>query len=80
MLQILAHPDLPHQLVLVAVHARQLADVRENVLQTVGQLERVNVVQAILDVRVDDQLSQAEDFATQMESWKSIEFIALLSI
>lgn len=67
MLQILAHPDLPHQLVLVAVHAGQLADMREYVLQPVGQLERVHVVEAVLDVRVDDQLREAEDLAAQVE-------------
>ena len=48
MLEIFAHPDLLHQLVLVAVHAGQLAHVREDVLETVGKLERVDVVQAIL--------------------------------
>lgn len=40
MLQVLAHADLPHQLVLVAVHACQLAHVGKDVLQTVGQLQR----------------------------------------
>lgn len=40
MLEVLAHADLPHQLVLVAVHSRQLAHVGKDVLQTVGQLQR----------------------------------------
>jgi hypothetical protein len=44
-LEVLAHADLAHQLVLVAVHARQLAHVAERVLQPVSQLERVNVAQ-----------------------------------
>ena len=44
-LQVLAHADLAHELVLVAVHAGQLADVREGVLQPVRQLERVHVAQ-----------------------------------
>lgn len=39
MLQIFAHPDLSHQLVLVTVHASQLANVGEDVLQTIGQLQ-----------------------------------------
>jgi hypothetical protein len=42
-LEVLAHADLPHQLVLVAVHAGQLTHMRKRVLQPVSQLERVNV-------------------------------------
>lgn len=59
MLEILAHPDLPHQLVLVAVHPGQLSHVSEDVLQSVRQLERVHIVQTVLDVRVYYQLRQA---------------------
>jgi len=39
MLEVLAHANLPHQLVLVAVHAGQLADVRKYVLEAVRQLQ-----------------------------------------
>lgn len=38
-LEVLAHPDLSHQLVLVAVHASQLAHVGKDVLQPVCQLQ-----------------------------------------
>jgi len=37
--EVFAHADLSHQLVLIAVHARQLADVRKDVLKTVRQLQ-----------------------------------------
>ena len=40
-LEVLAHPDLLHQLVLVSVHSGQLANVRKNILESVGQLECV---------------------------------------
>ena len=60
-LEVLAHPDLLHQLVLVPVHAGQLPHVREDVLQAVGQLVRIHVVQPVLHVRVTDQLREAED-------------------
>lgn len=50
MFKILAHSDLSHQLVLVAVHARQLTHVGEDVLQAISQLERVHIVQSVLDV------------------------------
>lgn len=52
-LQIFAHADLPHQFVFVTVHSRELADVSKYVLQTVGQLESVNVVQPVLDMGID---------------------------
>lgn len=39
MLQIFAHSDLSHQLVLVAVHACQLTHVSKDVLQPIGQLQ-----------------------------------------
>lgn len=71
MLEILAHADLPHQLVLVAIHARQLAHMGEDILQAVGQLEGVHVVQSVLHVGVDDELGQPQDFTTQMESYKT---------
>lgn len=39
MLQIFAHPDLSHELVLVAVHAGQLTNMSEDVLQPIRQLQ-----------------------------------------
>lgn len=39
MLQIFAHPDLSHQLVLVAVHSGQLTDMSKDVLQPISQLQ-----------------------------------------
>lgn len=40
MLEIFAHPDLSHQLVLVAVHPCQLTNVGKDVLQPIGQLQK----------------------------------------
>lgn len=78
-LQIFAHSDLSHQLVLVAIHSRQLPNVSEDVLQSVGELEGVHVVQPILDVGINDELSQPKNLATQVESWnrnsKSIRYV-----
>ena len=39
MLQVLAHANLPHQLVFIPVHARQLPHVGENILQSICQLQ-----------------------------------------
>jgi len=41
-LQIFAHPDLSHQLVLVTIHPGQLADMGEDVLETVGKLKNMS--------------------------------------
>ena len=43
MLQVLAHSHLSHQAVLVPVHTGQLTDVGEDVLQTIRQLEGIDV-------------------------------------
>lgn len=39
MFQVLAHPDLPHQLVLVAIHTSQLANMGKDILQSICQLQ-----------------------------------------
>ena len=49
---------LAHKSVLVAVHARELTDVREDVLQAVGELEGIDIAQSELHVAVDDELRQ----------------------
>lgn len=78
MLEILAHANLPHELVLVPVHARKLSDVSERELKSVGELERVDVAEAVLDVRVDDELGEAEDLATEVEGVSEARLLALL--
>lgn len=40
MLQVFAHPNLSHQLVLVAVHAGQLSNMGKDVLQSIRQLQQ----------------------------------------
>lgn len=77
-LQVFAHSDLSHQFVLVAIHASQLADMSENVLQTVRQLESVHIVQPILNVRIDDQFGEAQNFPAQMESVSEPRLFSLL--
>ena len=39
MLEILAHSNLSHQLVLVAIHTRKLPDVCKNILKAISQLQ-----------------------------------------
>jgi len=67
-LQVLAHPDLTHQPILVPVHASQLPDVGERVLQAIRQPIRIDVTHAELHVRIDDQLGQTQNLSDEMES------------
>ena len=78
MLEILAHADLPHQLVLVAIHSCQLTHVREDILETVRQLEGVDVAETILHVTVDDELGKTQDFTTKMEGVAEARLLSLL--
>ncbi|CAN8015572.1 unnamed protein product, partial [Ixodes persulcatus] len=66
-LEVLAHANLTHELVLVAVHARELAHMGEDVLEPVGQLEGIHVVQPVLHVAVHHQLCQPQDLPAQVE-------------
>ena len=43
MFEVLAHANLPHQFVLVAVHASQLANVCKYVLKSVRQLQSLTI-------------------------------------
>ena len=78
MLEILAHADLAHQLVLVAIHSSQLADVRKRVLETISELIGVNVAQAVLDMGVHHELGEAENFSDEMEGIAESGLLALL--
>ena len=59
----LAHADLPHQLVLVAVHAGELPHVCKGVLQPVRQLEGIHIAQPELHIGVHYQLGQPQDLS-----------------
>mmetsp|Transcript_6179 Transcript_6179/g.20144 ORF Transcript_6179/g.20144 Transcript_6179/m.20144 type:complete len:665 (-) Transcript_6179:1552-3546(-) len=62
-LEVLALAHLPHEPILVAVHPGELADVGEDVLEAVRELEGVDVSEAILHHRVDDELRQSQDLS-----------------
>mmetsp|Transcript_22146 Transcript_22146/g.49255 ORF Transcript_22146/g.49255 Transcript_22146/m.49255 type:complete len:334 (+) Transcript_22146:5419-6420(+) len=51
---------------------------RERVLQSVCELEGINVAQAVLYVRVYDQLGQAQDLPRQVEGVTEPRFLSLL--
>ena len=78
MFEVFAHPYLPHQFVLVPVHPRELADVGECVLQAISQLEGIHVAKAILDMGVNNQFCESEDFTAQMEGVAKAGLLPLL--
>jgi hypothetical protein len=55
MFQIFTHSNLSHKLVLVSIHSSKLANVSEGELKSISELERVNVSESILNVRIDDE-------------------------
>jgi hypothetical protein len=65
-------------LVLVTVHSCQGANMREDVLKCVGQLESVDVTQAELNMCVHDELGETKNFSAQMERISEAGFLALL--
>mmetsp|Transcript_4532 Transcript_4532/g.13244 ORF Transcript_4532/g.13244 Transcript_4532/m.13244 type:complete len:1314 (+) Transcript_4532:2393-6334(+) len=77
-LEVLAHAHLAHEPVLVPVHARELPHVREGVLEPVRELVGVHVAQAVLHVRVHDELGEPEDLAAEVEGVPEAALLALL--
>jgi hypothetical protein len=76
-LQVLRHSDLPHEFVLVSVHARESANVRKNILKGVRELEGVNIAKAVLNMCINDKLRQAKDFSTQVKSISKTRLLPL---
>jgi hypothetical protein len=52
---------------------------RKDVLNSIRKLERVYVAKPILNVRVDYELCQPQDFTAQMEGVSKSRLLALLS-
>lgn len=50
----------------------------EHVLQSIGELERIDIAQSELDVRVDNELRKTKDFSTQMERVSESRLLPLL--
>jgi len=67
MLEILAHSDLSHESVFISVHACELSDVCEDILDTISELESIDVSETILHMRIDNELHESEDFSAEME-------------
>ena len=77
MLQVLCHSNLPHELVFVTVHAREGSDMRENILKSIRELEGVNITKPVLDMGINDELRQAKNFSTQVESIPKARLLSL---
>jgi hypothetical protein len=51
---------------------------REDILQRVGKLERVDIPEPELDMRIHNELGESQDFSAQMEGISEARFLALL--
>ena len=58
MFHVFAHSNLFHQFVFVTVHSGQLSNMGKHVLEPIGQLESVHIVQTILDMRIHNKFGQ----------------------
>ena len=50
----------------------------ENVLQGIGQLERIYITETELDMRIDDEFGQTKNLSTQMECISEARLLTLL--
>ena len=67
-----------HELVLVSVHTSKLSDVVEGIQDAICQLKGVNVAKAVLNLSIDNQFCQAQDFSHQVEGVAKTRLLALL--
>ena len=65
-------------LVLVPIHTGQGTNVTEDILQCIGQLERVDISETELHVRIDNQLRQTQNFSAQMEGVSETRLLSFL--
>lgn len=78
MLEILAQSNLPHQLILVAVHASELAHVSKGILQPIGKLECIHIPQPVLNMGINHQFGKTEDLTAKMKSIAKSAFLSFL--
>lgn len=62
----------------ITILTGKLTDVGKHVLQTICELESIHIAQTELDVRVDDQFSQSQDFSNQMEGVSESRLLSFL--
>jgi hypothetical protein len=65
-------------LVLVTVHPRQCANVREDVLQRISELESVDISKTKLHMSVDNEFSEPKNLATQVKCVSETRLLTFL--
>lgn len=68
MLEILGHPNLFHEFVLVSIHACQVTNMGENVVKPICKLKSVNLAHSELHMGVYHQFGHFQNFSNQVES------------
>ncbi len=77
MLDVFGHANLSHEAILVSIHTCEVANVRENVLQTICQLESLDMTKTVLYMWVDDEFDHTENFSAKMERISKSTFLSL---
>ena len=67
MLQVLAHSNLPHQTILVPVHACELTNVVESILQTIRVLIGIDISKSELHMSINNELGETQYLSRQVE-------------
>jgi hypothetical protein len=67
-----------HKLVLISVHAGQLAHVVESIQNSIRELECVDVSQSILDLGINNKFGESQYFSHQVESVSEARLLSLL--
>ena len=78
MLQIFAHSNLPHQTILVPVHARELTNVVESILQTIRVLIGIDIAKSELHMSINNELGETQYLSRQVECIAKSRFLSFL--
>ena len=65
-------------LVFIPVHSCQGTDVGKDILNGIGELERIDISETVLNVSVNDEFGQPKNFSTQVESVSETGFLSFL--
>ena len=64
-------------LVLVTVHPRQCTNMREDILQRICELERIDISKTKLHMSIDDELGKPKNLATQVKCISETRLLTL---
>lgn len=67
MLQVFAHPNLPHKFIFVSVHACDITNMCKDVLKSICQLESIHRTPTVLHMTIHNEFCQPHNFSAEMK-------------